>query len=58
MNFSSLSHLDMLDAYLQRINFLERKYPDLASKDKIMFCTTCVNLYMRLLRTVRNKIKK
>lgn len=48
MTSFSLRHLDALDAYLGRIKLLERKYPDLAIKDKVNFCIACVNLYSKV----------
>ena len=45
MSTFSLRHLDVIDAFCRRIKFLERKYPDLATKDKINFCSACINLY-------------
>ena len=56
MTSFSLQHLDMLDAYLNRIELLEKKYSDLASKDKLNFCIACVNLYCEILR--KNKDEK
>lgn len=48
MDSFSLRHLDVLDAYLNRIGLLEKKYPDLAKKDKVNFCISCINLYSRI----------
>lgn len=45
MASSSSGHTDVLYAYLGRIQLLERKYPRLVLRDKINFCTTCLNLY-------------
>ena len=38
-------HLDTLDAHLMRLNLFRQKYPDLYYRDKITFCTVCLNLY-------------
>lgn len=45
MASNSIRHLDMLDAYLERILLLKRKYPKLLMKDKLNFCIACLNLY-------------
>lgn len=51
MSSSSLKHLDLLDAYLNRIKFLENNYTDLASKDKLNFCIACINFYKDFLKS-------
>lgn len=58
MTSFSLRHLDMLDAYLGRIQLLERKYPDLAPKDKLNFCIACVNLYCAISMNNKGEKKK
>lgn len=45
MASNSIRHLDMLDAYLERISLLKCKYPKLLMKDKLNFCIACLNLY-------------
>lgn len=45
MSSASLKHLDLLDAYINRINFLENSYADLTSRDKLNFCIACINFY-------------
>lgn len=45
MASSSIRHLDVLDAFLERIRLLQRKYPDLVLRDKVNFCMVCINLY-------------
>ena len=45
MTSFSTSHLDALDAYLDRISLLEKKYPRLVSTDKLNFCKASINLY-------------
>lgn len=49
MTTFSIRHLDALDAYLERLEFLERKYPDLAERDKIVLCAACINFYCEML---------
>ncbi len=51
MSSPSLKHLDLLDAYLNRIKFLENNYTDLASKDKLNFCIACINFYKDFLKS-------
>lgn len=56
-------HLDLLDAYIARISFLEEKYPNLAVIDKVNFCVACVNFYAEIRlssdkKLAINRIKK
>lgn len=51
MSSPSLKHLDLLDAYLNRIKFLEKNYTDLASKDKLNFCIACISFYKDFLKS-------
>ena len=46
MNSVSVHHLDVLDAYLERMAFLKKNYPRLYLADKATFCITCVNFYL------------
>lgn len=55
MQTVSVKHLDLLDAYLERMELLNRKYPRLYLKDKVMFCVTCVLFYRGALRNRNNK---
>ena len=45
MKTISMRHLDVLDAYLERLNYLRLKFPELYKQDKATFCITCVNYY-------------
>ncbi len=45
MNTLSMRHLDVLDAYLDRLNYLSLMFPQLYKQDKVTFCVTCVNYY-------------
>lgn len=45
MKTTSMRHLDVLDAYLDRLNYLSIKFPKLYKRDKVTFCITCVNYY-------------
>ena len=45
MSSPSLKHLDLLDAYINRIKYLENNYADLTSRDKLNFCIACINFY-------------
>lgn len=49
MSTVSACHIDVLAAYLERVELLERKYPNLVARNKIIFCITCVNLYCDIL---------
>ena len=45
MNSMSFRHLDALDAYLERLDFLQDRYPDLYLKDKFTFYFSCTAYY-------------
>ena len=45
MTTFSVRHIDALDAYLERIALIARKYPRLLSLDKLNFCVACLNMY-------------
>ena len=45
MTGASDRHLDALDAQLLRLNLFRQKYSDLYFRDKITFCTVCLNFY-------------
>lgn len=47
MDTFSVRHIDVLEAYLERLKLLEDKYPELYSIDKKSFCVSCV-AYFRL----------
>lgn len=62
MRSVSIRHLDALDAYLQRIAFLESRYPDLYVLDKYNFCIACAGFYRDAMlsadkKTMQAKIK-
>jgi glycosyltransferase involved in cell wall biosynthesis len=42
--------LDALDAYLERLAFLQDHYPDLYEEDKQTFCICCASFYRQVLR--------
>ena len=46
MQTASSRHLDALDAYLERLEFLKNRYSRLYQADKATFCSTCVNFYL------------
>lgn len=58
MSSFSLHHLDVLDAYIGRIELLEQKYPDLVARDKLNFCITCVNFYIDIYNSEKAIKKK
>ena len=45
MNSVSIKHLDVLDAYLERLDFLQDRYPYLYLQDKFTFCFSCTAYY-------------
>ncbi len=64
MSTPSIRHLDSLDAELRRVEFFKHKYPSLYVKDKVIFCTSCLNMYCKYLSnksettaSVKEKIK-
>lgn len=50
MNSLSSKHLDVLDAYLERLDFLQNRYPMLYHSDKARFCVSCIGLYQDVLQ--------
>ena len=47
MRSFSIKRLDALDAYLERLQFLEKRYPNLYRKDKFTFCFSCAMMYCK-----------
>lgn len=45
MKTTSMRHLDVLDAYLGRLYYLSKRFPELYKRDKVTFCFTCANYY-------------
>lgn len=45
MGSVSIRHLDMLEAWCERLCFLKEQYPALYKKDKVTFAVGCVNFY-------------
>ena len=45
INSYSIKHTDALEAYVERIKFLEVNYPDIAHYEKMFFPIWCVNQY-------------
>ena len=65
MTSFSIKRLDALEAFLQRLKLLEKKYPNLYRKDKAAFCVACVSYYRyaknascRQMSDVEKRIKK
>lgn len=50
MHTISMKRLDALDAYLERLAFLELRFPELCRQDKISFCISCAAFYRQGLR--------
>lgn len=46
MSTNSIKHLDALDAFYERILFLEKKYPELYRTAKLKYCKACVYYYI------------
>ena len=61
MSCTSIKRLDALDAYLERLSFLEVRYPSLYREDKYNFCRSCVAFYLLCIGrdepAMKNKIK-
>lgn len=51
MHMPSIKRLDALEAYLERLNLLKAKYPQLYQEDKASFCVSCISFYSAALRT-------
>lgn len=49
MSTYSVRHLDVLDAYLERLELLNRKYPEMYRADKVSICVACINQYCAIL---------
>lgn len=66
MGTYSLKRLDMLDGVKERMEFVEKKYPEIYTKAKLSFCQCCIYQYQMLLRNKdvdlqligRKKVKK
>lgn len=54
MTTFSARHIDVLEAYIERLKLLESKYPELYIIDKKSFCVSCV-AYFRLAIKYRSK---
>lgn len=50
MRSFTIKRLDALDAYLERLNYLQTRFPDLYRRDKITFCTACAAMYSQAQR--------
>ncbi len=50
MHTVSMKRLDALDAYLERLAFLQTRFPELWHRDKITFCCSCAAYYRQGLR--------
>lgn len=63
MKTTSIKHLDMLEAYLERLAMLEKKYYSLYRRDKVTFCIACLNMYendnetKKTIKSYRKKVK-
>lgn len=64
MNSISIKHLDALDAYIERIDYLKNSFPRLYIYDKAVFCVSCANFYREAFKlqgdehqNCRNRIK-
>lgn len=58
MRSVSIRHLDVLDAYLQRLALFKKKYPELYQKGKIEFNNACINSYCEALKECPNNFKE
>ena len=66
MGTYSLKRLDMLDGVKERMEFVEKKYPEIYTKAKLSFCQCCIYQYQMLLKNKsvdknnygKNKVKE
>ena len=56
MSSISPKHLDILDAYLERLSLLKKKYPSLYHKDAITFCVSCIGLLQSAYSTLGDDV--
>ena len=54
----SSKHLDILDAYLNRIEFLNKRFKNLYYIDKLNYCITCIYLYDSMMQSNLKDKKK
>jgi glycosyltransferase involved in cell wall biosynthesis len=64
MRTFSIKRLDALDAYIERLAYLKKRYTELYSKDKFTICVSCAVMYCQSLKLndksgipIRRKIK-
>lgn len=50
MRSFTIKRLDALDAYLERLQYLQTRFPDLYHRDKFTFCVSCAAMYMQAQR--------
>lgn len=55
MHSLDIRHIDTLDAYRERLNYLEKNYRNLYLQDRSTFCISCVNLYIEALSLPSNE---
>lgn len=56
MDTISPKHLDVLDAYLDRLKLFRNKYPQIYQQDRLAFCVNCIMIYRNaLLQDPTNK---
>lgn len=48
MSSFSVNHIDAIDAFYERACYFAEKYPDIARKDKLTTCITCINMYCEI----------
>ncbi len=58
MNTISSKHLDVLEAYVERIEFLHNNYPRLFKIDKTNFCVSCIYYYQKSFNLPKSERKK
>lgn len=57
MSSFSIKRIDALEAFLERLELLRKKYPTLYKKDKVTFCIACVS-YCRCAKTLQDSQKR
>ena len=58
MHEFTMGRLDVLEAFLERMDILAQEYPELYPVWKVKFCNTCVNIYAEMLKARPENFKE
>lgn len=65
MRSFTIKRLDALEAYLERLEYLKQRFPEMYRKDKFTFCISCAVMYCQALKlrnssgsAIRKKIRR